>query len=177
MVDIANWVMKAHPEKAIGTGGRKVRNDSGDIWDNFSVVYTYPGNVNMALSAVQYGGFWDVGARFIGDQGMGESNYNGSARVTGNKPWSSADVKAGGDFSTAGSFDGLGNCDVRKTTSFIGSIRTSKFHNQSLEGAESALSAILGRMAAYSGEAVTWSEMLGSNQSYQGQIDLTKLKI
>jgi predicted dehydrogenase len=176
-IDMANWVMKAHPEKALGTGGRKVRNDAGDIWDNFSVSYTYPGNVNIGLSAVQFGGFWDVGVRFIGDDGMGESNYSGLGRITGKKPWSSTDQKANGDFSTAGTFDGLGNCDGRKTGSFIESIRSGKFHNQSREGAESALSAILGRMAAYSGEEVTWSEMLGSNQSYQGQIDLNKLKI
>jgi hypothetical protein len=40
------------------------------------------------------------------------------------------------------------------------------------EGAESALSAILGRTACYAREAVTRDEMMGSNQSYQGDVDL-----
>ena len=51
---------------------------------------------------------------------------------------------------------------------FIESIISGKFHNQSREGAESALSAILGRMAGYSGEEVTWSEMMGSQPMISG---------
>ena len=35
--------------------------------------------------------------------------------------------------------------------------------------------AILGRIACYSGAEVTWDAMLGSNQSYQGAIDLSRL--
>lgn len=175
VIDMANWAMKAHPEKATGTGGRKVRQDGSDVWDNWSVSFTYPGRVNMSLSAVQFGGFWDVGVRFIGDKGMGESNYNGLGRITGIEPWSASALKEGGDFSTAGTFDGLGNADTLKTASFVESIRSGNFHNQAREGAESALSAILGRMAAYSGEEVTWDEMMASNQSYQGLIDLNRL--
>ena len=175
VIDMANWVMGAHPIKAMGTGGRKVRQDASNVWDNWSVSFTYPGDVNMSLSSVQFGGFWDVGVRFIGDQGMGESNYNGLGRITGKEPWSVSALKEGGDFSTAGTFDGLGNADTLKTASFTESIRSGNFHNQSREGAESALSAILGRMAAYSGEEVTWDEMMASNQSYQGLIDLNRL--
>lgn len=175
VIDIANWVMGTHPERAIGTGGRKVRRDAGDIWDNWTLSFTYPGDVNMNFSAVQYGDFWDVGVRFIGDKGIGESNYNGLGRITGKEPWSSLLVKGGSDFSTAGTFDGLGDANERKASLFIESIRSGNFHNQSREAAESALSAILGRMAAYSGEDITWSEMMASNQSYQGLIDLSKL--
>lgn len=175
VIDMANWVMGTHPEKADGYGGRKVRKDTGNIWDNWALSFTYPGDVHMSLSAVQYGNFWDVGVRFIGDQGIGESNYNGFGRITGNQPWSAVAVKGGSDFSTAGSFDGLGDANERKTSLFVESIISGNYHNQSREGAESALSAILGRMAAYSGKEVTWSEMMSSNQSYQGQIDLTKL--
>lgn len=175
VIDIANWVMKAHPVKAVGAGGRKVRKDAGDVWDNWTVSFTYPGDVNVNFSAVQFGGFWDVGVRFIGDQGVGESNYTGLGRITGKMAWSTEDAKKAGDFSTSGNFNGLGNADELKTGLFIESILSGNYHNQSLEGAESALSAILGRMAAYSGEEITWSEMLGSNQSYQGEIDLSKL--
>ncbi|MGQ9619772.1 MAG: Gfo/Idh/MocA family protein [Bacteroidales bacterium] len=175
VIDIANWVLKAHPIKAVGTGGRKARKDGSDIFDNWSVSFTYPGNVNVNLSAVQFGSFWDVGVRFIGDQGVGESNYNGNGRITGKQPWSSEDMIKSGDFSTAGDFKGLGNCDERKAELFLDSIVSGNYHNEAREGAESALSAIMGRMAAYSGEEVTWNEMLGSNQSYQGQIDLKKI--
>ena len=46
---------------------------------------------------------------FIGDQGIGESYYNGFGRITGKQPWSSASVKEGDDSSDlAGDFGGLG---------------------------------------------------------------------
>lgn len=175
MLDIANWVMGTHPVSAMGYGGRKVRKDPGNVFDNWSLSFKYPDNINMSLSAVQYGSFWDVGARFIGDQGTGESNYSGHASITGNQAWSSASPNADGSFSAAGTFNGLGDASGIKAGLFIDSITSGKYHNQTREGAQSALSAILGRMAAYSGEEVTWDEMMGSNQSYQGEIDLTKL--
>jgi myo-inositol 2-dehydrogenase / D-chiro-inositol 1-dehydrogenase len=175
VIDIANWVMGSHPEKAVGYGGRKVRQDAGDIWDNWSLSFKYPGDVHMSFSSVQYADFWDVGVRFIGDQGIGESYYNGFGRITGNQPWSAVPVKDAGAFSTAGDFGGRGDDTGLKASLFIESIISGKYHNQAREGAESALSAILGRMAAYSGKEVTWSEMMGSNQSYQGQIDLNQL--
>jgi myo-inositol 2-dehydrogenase/D-chiro-inositol 1-dehydrogenase len=175
VIDMTNWVLGSHPVKAIGVSGRKVRKDAGNIQDNWSVSYTYPGDVHISLSAVQFGDFWDVGVRYIGDKGMGESNYNGFARITGDQPWSSALIREGGDFSTAGTFNGLGNADANKARKFIDSIVSGNYHNQAREGAESALAAILGRMAAYEGCEVTWDEMIKSKQSYKDEIDLTKL--
>mgnify|MGYP002478443544 CR=1 FL=1 len=174
-IDIANWVMETHPVSATGYGGRKVRTDPGNIWDNWSICFKYPGDVHMVLSGVQYGSFWDVGVRFIGDEGVGESNYSGMASITGKKEWSSVSAGKDSGFSAAGNFNGLGNANEIKADLFIDSIISGKYHNQSREGAESALSAILGRIAGYSGEEITWSGMLGSNQSYWGEIDLSKL--
>ncbi len=174
-IDIANWVMGTHPVSAIAYGGRKVRTDPGNIWDNWSVCFKYPGDVNMVLSGVQFGNYWDVATRFIGTEGVGEANYSGLANITGKKPWSSAEAAKQSEFSTAGSFNGLGPASEIKADLFIDSIISGKYHNQARQGAESALSAILGRTAGYTGEEVTWSGLLASNQSYQGEIDLSKL--
>ena len=40
-LDVMSWVMDRPPVGATGTGGRKVRVDVGDCWDNFSLVYDY----------------------------------------------------------------------------------------------------------------------------------------
>jgi hypothetical protein len=40
---------------------------------------------------------------------------------------------------------------------------------------EAALTAILGRQAAYSGREVTWEEMLRSHEPWDAKIDVTKL--
>ena len=51
------------------------------------------------------------------------------------------------------------------------SILTGKYHNQAAQGAESTLSALLGRMAVYSGREVTWDEMLASDQYYDPELE------
>jgi myo-inositol 2-dehydrogenase/D-chiro-inositol 1-dehydrogenase len=178
MIDICNWALQTHPVKAIGTGGRKVRNDGGNTWDHFSVVFTYPGGRHVSFNSVQFGEtFWDVGTRFFGAKGMAESYYSGVAHVVGPEPWRwprpAEPAGAAADPMNL-AFSGVQDADANKTRDFVDSIVSGKYHNQSAEGAEAALSAILGRMAAYSGREVTWDEMLASNQSY-GEIDLASL--
>ena len=43
-IDVINWVMKGHPAKATGMGGRQVRTDQayGHIFDHFAIDYEYP---------------------------------------------------------------------------------------------------------------------------------------
>lgn len=176
IIDLCNWGLQMHPVKAVGTGGRNIRNDSCDIWDHWSVSYTYPSDIHFNFNSVQFGAsFWDVGIRFLGEKGTGEAYYRRMARITGENPWTFGGPEAAQTGSASGDFEGLSDADPNKTKSFIESITSGKYLNESRAGAESALSAILGRMACYSGEEVTWDEMLGSNQSYQSEIDLSKL--
>jgi myo-inositol 2-dehydrogenase/D-chiro-inositol 1-dehydrogenase len=176
IIDLCNWGLQARPLKACGTGGRKIRTDPSDIWDHWSVSYTYPGDIHFNFNSVQFGdSFWDVGIRFLGGQGVGEAYYKRVARITGANPWTFEAPAAGETGSAGGDFEGLKDSEPNKVKAFYESIVSGKFLNESKEGAESALSAILGRMACYSGEEVTWDEMMGSNQSYQGEIDLSKL--
>jgi hypothetical protein len=44
-------------------------------------------------------------------------------------------------------------------------------------GAESALSAMLGRTAAYTGREATWDELLRSTETWDAGIDLEKLAV
>ena len=49
------------------------------------------------------------------------------------------------------------------------------FHNQAEKGAESALSCMMARTAAYTGREVTWEETLKSTEKWDSKIDLNKL--
>ena len=71
--------------------------------------------------------------------------------------------------------DNLAQADAQKHADFIQSIVTGKFHNQAALGAESALSAMLGRPAAYAGKEATWDELLRSNETWDAGLDLDKL--
>lgn len=182
VIDVCNWVLQGHPIKASGAGGRKVRTDPGDCFDHFNVTFTYPEDIHVTFSSVQFAkGWWDVGVRFFGSKGVSEAHYEWPVRVTGDEPWDwqkspGAKEQKPGEFSATGAFKGaLDEADSEKQKSFIESITSGKFHNQAAHGADSALSAMLGRMAAYTGNVVTWDKLLKSKEVSDPRIDLNKL--
>jgi hypothetical protein len=62
-----------------------------------------------------------------------------------------------------------------KQKNFIESITSGKFLNEAAQGAESALSAIMGRSAAYTGREWTWEEVLRSEEALDAGLDVSKL--
>jgi predicted dehydrogenase len=198
LVDLCNWMLGSHPVKAMGTGGRGVRVDAGDCWDHFDVTYTYPNNVHLNLNSYQGGkALSDVSIRLFGADGVAELHYKGVVGIYGNQPWewagsigpASHERGHANIYSTrhdssaenaAGIFhDALGQADAEKEKDFIASITNGKFHNQAAVGAETALSTILGRQAAYNRSEMTWDELLASDQSYDAElakIDLSEFE-
>ncbi len=181
VVDVCNWVLQGHPLKAKATGGRKARTDIGDCWDHFEVLFTYPEDVHVSLNSTQFDkGWWDVCERFFGSKGVSEAHYDHPVRIVGDDPWEydlgGQGQEKQGEFSTKGVFHGaLDQADPEKKKAFVESITSGQFHNQAAQGAESALSAMLGREAAYTGREVTWDELLRSNEVWDAKIDLSKL--
>jgi predicted dehydrogenase len=190
LIDICNWMLCAHPLKALGTGGRRVKEDPGDCWDHFDVTYTYPNNVHLNLNTYQAGkALSDVAIRMFGAKGVAEMHYEGVVGIYGDEPWEwegsvgsasprpgHANIYAVGNEDPSkratGIFHGaLENADPEKEKIFIDSITSGKFHNQVAIGADSTLSTILGRQAAYSGREITWDELLASNQTYDPELE------
>ena len=180
-IDICNWVMQGHPLKAVGHGGRKGRNFPGDTcYSHFDVVFQYPNDVDVSFSSTQFGkANFDVSERFFGTRGSSQSPYAGPLGVWGEEKWvwSGSDKPAAeGEFSASGVFsDNLAQADPEKQKAFIGSITSGTFHNQAALGVESALTAMLGRQAAYEGRELTWEELLRSKEHWDAGIDLNKL--
>ena len=56
------------------------------------------------------------------------------------------------------------------------SITSGNFHNQADKGAESALSCMMARAAAYKGHEVSWDELMKSTEVWDPKIDLNKLR-
>ena len=179
VIDICNWVLQGHPVKAVGKGGRQGRTDHGNAWSHFSVVFTYGNDVHVGFNSTQYGkGGFDANERFFGPRGNSTSPYTGPLQISGEEAWTwgEGDQPQGEKFSVTGKFAGnLTQADPEKHKAFIESITSGNFHNQAAAGAESALSAMLGRAAAYSGREVTWEELLRSDESWDAGIDLSKL--
>jgi len=161
VIDVANWLLQGHPVKATGTGGRKARIDVGDCWDHFVCAYTYPNGAVMDFSSSQFlKGWGDCRNRLFGVKGVADVAYSGPAKITGDNA-----------FQTEGE-DNLKGSEENKITAFYESIQSGKFQNQALQGAESTLTSILGRIAAYDGREATWDEMMKSDQKFDVKIQL-----
>lgn len=162
VLDVSDWYLGTHPVKAYGTGGREARVEVGDCWDHFLVIYWYPNNVKIDFSSTQFlKGFHDMCMRVYGTKGTVDSHYNGHIKITGDNPWDGTEKdKTYRDGAIA---------NVRK---FVENIKSGKVTNDGVVSAQSTLTAILGRMAAYTGREITWDEMIKSNQRFEANLKI-----
>ena len=150
-IDVANWVFGAHPVKAVGVGGRQSRTDPafGHIYDHFAVEFEYPGGVRVQSMCRQIKGCAPrVAERFVGTRGTSDAH----AVIEGAVPW------------TLDPQTPKTNPYVQEHSDLIASIRAGQPLNEGRQVAESTLTAIMGREAAYTGQVVTWDELLGCQQ-------------
>ena len=182
VIDICNWVLQAHPVKATAAGGRQGRPaDDGDCYGNYHVLFRYPGNVDVTFSSTQFAkGWWDVSERFFGTKGTSLSPYSGPLGIWGDEPWQAPLSLQQGPpqaFSVTGNFtSNLESADAAKKKAFIESINSGNFHNQAEKGAESALSCMMARTAAYTGREISWDELLKSTEVWDARLNLDMLR-
>src|SRR5881398_840666 len=181
VIDICNWVLKAHPLKASASGGRAGRPIDGDVFGNYDALFHYPDGVDVTFSSTQFAkGWWEVTERFFGTKGTSQSPYTGPLGIWGDEPWqpeATPAKDAGQAFSATGKFtSNLEFADREKKKAFVDSITSGNFHNQADKGAESALSCMMARTAAYTGREITWEETLKSRETWDPKIDLNKLR-
>lgn len=150
-IDVMNWAIGKHPIKAVsGIGGRQVRlgEEHGHVFDHFAVEYEYPGGVSMFSQARQINGCQNiVGETLVGTQGT--SNGRDRIAPAEGKSWR---------------FRERGPSPYRQEhEDLIASIVAGQPLNEAQTVAESTMTAIMGREAAYSGRAITWEAALNSN--------------
>jgi len=149
-IDVANWAFGAHPVRAVGMGGRQVRTDPafGHIFDHFAIDFEYPNDVHVMSMARQIEGCENnVSETIVGSKGTFRSN---GYRISGPDKFRFREKEV--------------NPYVQEHIDLIASIRAGKPLNELQQVAESTLTAIMGRMSAYTGKAITWDEALNSKQ-------------
>jgi len=151
-LDIINWAMGSHPVQCMGMGGRQVRTgqEYGNVFDHFAVEYEYPGGVRVLSMCSQINGTTSrVSERVVGAKG---STYTtrGVGYIEGDNPYK-FDGKSGGGTTQA-------HADLIK------SIRQGKPINEGRQIAESTLTAIMGRMSAYTGRALKWGWAMNASK-------------
>ena len=148
-IDVANWAMQAHPVSAVGVGGRQSRTDPayGHIYDHFCIDFEYPNGGRVLSMCRQIDGTAsNVSEHFIGTKG----STNGHGWIKGENAWRwDSDVPKTNPY-------------VQEHTNLVSSIRDGKVLNEGKRVAESTLSAIMGREAAYTGQVITWDELINA---------------
>ena len=177
VIDVTNWLLKGHPVKAVGSHGRAGRTDKGDCSSHFNCVYTYPGDVHIGFASTQFGkSAWGVGMQYYGTKGCAEARYDAPVRISGETNWEFPGLKKPESTDQAlavtGTFKGaLDDADANKQKAFIASITSGNLLNEATQGAESALAAMLGRMAAATGEEATWEKLMKSKEVSDPKMD------
>ncbi|NUM52995.1 MAG: Gfo/Idh/MocA family oxidoreductase [Candidatus Hydrogenedentes bacterium] len=163
VIDVANWILNAHPIAAWGSGGRKARVDVGDCWDHFVVTFRYPGDVLIDFSSTQFNyGFDDLCDRIFCTEGTVETHYGGDVFIKSKRGgW------PGGK--TDRIYEEGAVCNIK---AFCAAIASGQPLNNVRISAESNLAAILGRMAAYGQRTVTWDEMMASGDKLDARLAL-----
>lgn len=168
-LDVCSWAKgNQYPVKAIGMGGRQIRTgpEYGNIYDHFSITYEFADGTKFLSNTRQQAGCAnDLGAYAVGSKGR--------AALTERRKGLSIKNEAGEWF-----FDGPHNKMYQtEHDELFASIRAGKPINNGEYMAKSSLLAIMGRMAAYTGQVITWEMAMNSKEdltppSYSWDIEL-----
>jgi predicted dehydrogenase len=155
-LDVANWAMKSNPVKVSGMGGRSNRpvgdpKEVGNIFDHFALEYEYPNGVVVQSYCRHIDG---------ADGNMSESFVGTKAKV----------------YTTPGVYLANGkeiapgaetNPYVQEHIDLLKAIRDNKPLNELEQVTNSTFNAIIGRMAAYSGKALKWDDVLNGTRWFE----------
>ena len=134
-------------------GGRQAPNNEGNIFDHMFVAYEFPDDVRAFLGQRQIGGncYGDNSDYLMGSEGTAKSGWNPPI-IKGKEKWRYKDSGP--------------KVDMYQTehNELFASIRNGKPINDGSWMAQSTLMGIMGRMAAYTGQEVTWEHAMNSTE-------------
>lgn len=166
-IDVANWYVGSHPVSAQAMGGRIegiTGKDTGQVYDHNFIEYTYPGGVIVSAQARrQRNTMSRVAERIVGSKGVAHTQgFADAGTIT--------------DSSGNVIYDYRGTTEpnpyVQEHTELFDAIRNGKMLDNTERAAHTTMTAILGYMAAYSGQLLTYDDALKSNKRFYPDHDL-----
>ncbi len=156
-IDKINWAMDGvMPSKATALGGRGVRSgaESGNVYDHFTVIYEYDNGARCFLTCRQQPNCANDNTDYIiGTKGT--CYVNGWAPthvIKGENPWR---------YPTDGPRPNMYQVEHDE---LFASIRSRQPINDGPWMSNSTMMAIMGRLAAYTGQTITWDQAMGSQE-------------
>ncbi|MBH55468.1 MAG: oxidoreductase [Opitutaceae bacterium] len=153
-IDVMNWAFGGPPVSALGMGGLEIEHNFGNIYDHFAIMYEYPNGARVLAMASQIPGSTErIGQNIVGAKGTSDGQS-----LSGKKNWKYTGPVV--------------NELEQEHRDFIASIRgDGPYLNHGKRIAESTLTAIIGRMSAYTGRMIRFDWALNKSQ-----LDLTPAK-
>jgi predicted dehydrogenase len=142
-IDVCNWFMGTHPVEVVASGGaawRPREEEYGNIYDHLHADFVYPNGAHMSSHCRQ---FRNPAAQNVSERIVGTKGLVDSAQLRGAK----TDVDP----------------YVQEHTDMMNSILgKGPYINEAMAVAESTMTCLMGREAAYSGQKITWDMMMNS---------------
>lgn len=150
-LDVCNWAKGTHPVEANGMGGDKLRRlkyPGSQIFDHHFVEFTYPDGTKMYSQCRQVQGcFNSVSEYAFGSKGNGRIQDSGDQLDKGGVP-----------FKFKNPYD-------QEHFALVEAIRNDTPYNEGHYGATSSFTAVLGRMATYSGKKIKWDDAVAKGKT------------
>ncbi len=148
-LDVSNWLMDGHPVEANGQGGRSNHKDyEGEIYDHHFVEYTYASGTKMYSQCRQIPGTWGSVSEFAhGSKGWCDISKGKIYDHSNKEVWKSPPGEKG---------------HPNEHVDMFAAIRKGEIPNEGDYGAISTMTAIMGRMATYSGKQLSWDDCFNS---------------
>ncbi|NBC04704.1 MAG: Gfo/Idh/MocA family oxidoreductase [Bacteroidetes bacterium] len=157
-LDIANWFIGEYPAKAEGMGGRTIRTgkEYGNIFDHNFIELTYPGGAKVMSQCRHHPGtVVRVAEVFQGTKGNSETGFGYTPIIRERKTdriiyeYEDQSDESGYQIEHRELYRAIRNGDLINNTEYA---------------AKSNLSAIMVRMASYSGKEITWDDAMNGKK-------------
>jgi len=166
-VDVACWAKGAWPVSAQAMGGRCYI-DAGNLFDHYTVEYTFADGTKLMAFSRHMRGCWGTYSDYA-------HGTKGAAVIMTNLSQPKPRIYKNQDMvkdNMVWAFDGRDPNPYRAEWKLLlDAIREDKPHNEARRAGEANFAAIMGRMAAHSGQFITWDQAIKSNFQYVQDID------
>lgn len=151
-LDVSNWLMSGPPVECNGMGGRQVRTgkEHGQIYDYHFCEFTYASGAKMYSQCRHIRGCWNnVSEHVLGTRGRADVSGGKIYDAAGQLIWKYGPGGSGGH--------------QEEHYDLFTALRRGDICNEGDYGATSTMTAIMGRLATYSGNVITWDDATKSD--------------
>jgi predicted dehydrogenase len=169
-VDECCWMKDAFPTKAMATGGRHYREGNVDQnFDHYSVEYIFDDGIRMFMNQRNMHGCQDEFASYVhGSKGVAVISSAGHSpakcRIFKGHKISSENLLWKAEQPEPNPYQ-------TEWDDFLSAIRTNDPYNEIKRSVDASLTCVMGRMAAHTGQLISWDDALNSDHEFAPGVD------